>query len=113
MKLPITPLSFNCYMRNTRYGRRYITARGKEYKQQLIEALKEYDGECYDCPIELTITFYFNNKRKNDLDNYIKPFLDCIHNIVYTDDRYIYKLVAEKKYNKEPYIEFYSSKLSS
>lgn len=38
---------------------------------------------------------------KADIDNYIKAVLDGLNKIAYSDDRYIYKVEAEKVFAKE------------
>ena len=42
---------------------------------------------------------------KSDIDNYIKSVLDSLNTAAYTDDRYVYKVSAIKKYDTEDYIE--------
>ena len=42
---------------------------------------------------------------KSDIDNYIKSVLDSLNTVAYTDDRYVYKVSAIKKYDTEEYIE--------
>ena len=46
------------------------------------------------------IELFFNNKRKNDVDNFAKPILDCMSEIVYIDDRQIVELTVKKFYYK-------------
>ena len=42
---------------------------------------------------------------KADIDNYIKSVLDGLNGKAFKDDRYIYAILAEKKYSEEASIE--------
>jgi Holliday junction resolvase RusA-like endonuclease len=98
-------------MKSTRTGRKYVSAEGvkfvKDIRISLREQMEEKKIKKYEGKVEMTVKFYFNNKRKNDLDNFTKPFLDAISDIIIEDDRYIYKLLLEKEDGCEEYrIEF-------
>ena len=103
----IKPLSYYSYMKQNRYGK-YVSKTGKQYKKDIVEIASKYMEENsfipYSEKLQMNIKFSFDNKRKNDLDNFIKPLFDCLTGIVFDDDRWVYKLVAEKedglKYNK-------------
>jgi len=72
-----------------------------------------------ETPIELDVTFYmpipasWSKKRRIealnkkhctvcDVDNLLKTYLDCMNEIVYVDDRQIYKVTAVKRYDDNP-----------
>ena len=87
-------------------NKRYYSKRGKEFiknfqtiiKKQMVE--KKYEMMTSE-NIECDVVCYFDNKRKNDCDNFVKPILDNLEKCgVFTDDRYITKLTIEKKYQK-------------
>ena len=42
----------------------------------------------------------FIRPSRADIDNYIKSVLDELNKVAYTDDRYIYKIEAEKRYTE-------------
>ena len=42
----------------------------------------------------------FIRPSRGDIDNYIKSILDGLNKVAYNDDRYIYKLEAEKRYTE-------------
>jgi len=44
---------------------------------------------------------------KPDLDNVAKAVLDAMNGVVYTDDKQVIRLVAEKKYSFDPRVEVY------
>ena len=87
-------------------NKRYITKRGKgwmkDFKEQLIKQMVEKNYTILDSNnIEVELTMTFCNKRKNDIDNGLHYILDGMEGIVMVNDRYITKLVAEKKYCKK------------
>ena len=41
----------------------------------------------------------------SDIDNYCKFVMDCMNKRAFTDDRQVVRLVAEKRFSKEPMIE--------
>ena len=42
----------------------------------------------------------FIRPSRADIDNYIKSVLDGLNKVAYADDRYIYKIEAEKRYTE-------------
>lgn len=50
--------------------------------------------------LSVTITQYFGNKRKNDIDSGIKILLDSMTGVVYEDDSLVTELHVYKKYEK-------------
>lgn len=87
-------------------NKRYYSKRGKDFiqkfcleirSQMLQKGYKMMESDNIECEV----IGYFDNKRKNDLDNYVKPVLDNMEKCgVFRDDRYITKLIIEKKYQK-------------
>lgn len=79
--------------------------------------------EPFETPLEIEIVFYmpipasWSKKRKeaalkagvhsskSDLDNILKKYLDDMNGIVYSDDRLIYKITAQKLYDLNPRTE--------
>lgn len=102
MKIPIKPLSVN----KAWQGRRYKTKEYKMFENQTLMLLpdKVYNYEKYS----VKLIFYIKNVLKSDIDNFVKPFLDIlVKKGIIKDDRYIYKLEAEKRKSKEEYIEVF------
>jgi Holliday junction resolvase RusA-like endonuclease len=111
----IQPCSYYQYLTQNRF-RKYITHRGREYKNsietELVESMKE--KEIFKGDVKVSIDFYFNNRRCNDIDNFAKPILDCMSEIVFNDDRQITDLHCKKFYDKEnPRIVISCSRVSS
>ncbi len=104
-EIQIRPLSYYQYLKQNRH-RKYITKKGKEYKEILQKHFAEFmkDIEIVDGPCKLDVEFYFDNKRKNDVDNFCKPIMDCMTGIVYTDDCLITDLHIKKFYSDKPNI---------
>jgi len=87
-------------------NKRFITKRGKDwmknYKEQLTIQMKEKNYTILDSEnIQVEIIITNTNRRKNDVDNSLHYLLDGMEGIVMTNDRWITKLIAEKKYEKK------------
>ncbi len=87
-------------------NKRFITKRGKNwmksFKEQLNKQMIEKNYTILDSNnIEVELTMTFCNKRKNDIDNGLHYILDGMEGIVMVNDRYVNKLIAEKKYEKK------------
>ena len=86
-------------------GRRFKTRDYKDYEQDLLLILPKQD-KCYDTPISITYKFYLKNHKMTDVDNLIKPLQDVLQKAGYfKDDRFIYKIEAEKIASDIDYIE--------
>lgn len=102
------PISVNALYR----GRRFLTKEGKNTKEAMAwEVKSQYRGKPLKCDIDLQICFYVPNKM-SDLDNLLKGTLDCMTGILWTDDRQIIRIVAEKHVDKKnPEIKVFISKI--
>ena len=98
-------------------GRIYTPSDSHKYEKKVREC---YEGNYYfdDEYISIKIIFWFEipksyskQKRQDcaegfirpsraDIDNYIKSVLDGLNKVAYADDRYIYKIEAEKRYTE-------------
>lgn len=98
LNLDIHPLSYYQYLTQNKY-RKYITTKGRKYKEDLHCIFIEYmkDKEIIKGKVKVIMKFSFSNKRKNDLDNFIKPLLDCMSGIIFEDDRQVYQLEVSKE----------------
>lgn len=86
----------------------------RAYESAFKEQCKVYKGRGIDYPFVLLIAVYFHSER-NDLDNSLKTILDCLQECgAITDDNLCYKIVAEKRIDREqPRIVYAIEKWSS
>ena len=82
MDLHIKPISYYQYIKQTK-NRKYITPKGKEYKELIETEMKKYMEKNKIEKIEYgdvftSIELYFDNKRKNDLDNFFFYYRNII-----------------------------------
>lgn len=86
----IKPISVNeCWQ-----GRRFKTKAYKSFEQEVLFTLKQI--QLPNKPYELFIEFGLSNKL-SDIDNGLKPLIDCLQKKYGFNDRDIYKMVIEKK----------------
>ena len=95
--IDINPLSYYSYLKQNKF-RKYITKAGKKYKEEIQKVLIKgmENKEIIDKNCKVDIVLYFNNKRKNDVDNFAKVLLDCMNEIVYVDDSLVIDLRVRK-----------------
>lgn len=88
LKLPWPP-SVNSYYGRTRSGQVYIKAKGKEFRELVIEVLKEIPErlDTLGERLQVWIEAFPPDRRRRDLDNIKKSLLDSLtHAGVYEDD---------------------------
>lgn len=91
IKLPLPPTVNNAYGVNRKSGARYLKTAQKEYREAVIKLVRENKWD-FQANVRLTlhIVLNFEDNRKNDLDNRIKPLWDaCTHAKVWEDDSLI------------------------
>ena len=92
--LPFPP-SINSYYVKTRNGV-FISASGKAYHKRVLEDIKEQCGPAFlpiTSNVHLSVVLFMPDKRKRDLDNYMKPLLDSLTRCAfYRDDRQVDQL---------------------
>ena len=113
--LNIKPLSYYATIKRSKYGM-YFTKKGKEFRDEIHKQMKvkmnDLECEMFDCSVEVSFKFYFDNKRKNDLSNVLKVIEDCLNLVLFKDDSQLCKICCEKFYDKEnPRIEIMIKKL--
>jgi crossover junction endodeoxyribonuclease RusA len=101
--LPFPP-SVNTYYRHIpRRGGVLISAKGRDYRKQVgilcALALDSFtSSEPFVGRLSITIELIPPDKRKRDVDNYLKSLLDALtHAKVWHDDSQIYELIVRKK----------------
>jgi Holliday junction resolvase RusA-like endonuclease len=101
IKINIKPLSINKAFQ----GKRFKT---KEYDKYIENVLEQLPKISYTKDnVTLIIEFGYSSKL-SDLDNCLKPFIDCLTKKYGIDDRYINKIIATKEIVKKgnEYIKF-------
>lgn len=104
-------LYWNPYSTNNIYYRSwkhwFIKAGPRKMKEDYILLAKsQYNGEIIQGQLKIECNIYFWDKRKRDIDNYNKLWMDALSWIVYEDDKQIVELHLYKSYCKEnPRIE--------
>jgi Holliday junction resolvase RusA-like endonuclease len=90
-----TPPSLNHSYRAYR-GRVVLSQKARAFKQLVADASPEGFAPIVG-PVKLTVVFKFKDKRKRDLDNYLKVLLDSLKGLYFNDDDQVYGLSAEKR----------------
>jgi Holliday junction resolvase RusA-like endonuclease len=95
LMLHVKPLSVNkCWQ-----GRRYKTKDYKAYEKALLHLMPNMQLE-YKEKLKLNITFGFSTSTA-DIDNPLKPLLDCLQKKYGFNDRYVYELTVKKELVKK------------
>lgn len=95
--LSMIPPSVNGIWINKTKGR-YKSPKGKEFEKLAnLEIKSQYKGKVLKNKLKTSISLYFKDKRKRDIDNYNKGILDAMTGIIYVDDSQIDKLSLSKK----------------
>lgn len=87
--------------------RGYMTTKGHEIKEAYQwEAKSQWKAPPIESELRVRATLFFGTKRKADVDNFNKLWLDALSGIVWLDDSQIVELTTRKGYDKEaPRIE--------
>lgn len=89
IKLEVKPLSVN----EVWQGKRFKTPKYKQYEKEILLTLKPMIVKTG----KLSLFLRFGLSSKNaDIDNPVKPFVDCLQMRYGFNDRHIYKLTVEK-----------------
>lgn len=89
MRLEVKPLSVN----EVWQGKRFKTPKYKQYEKEILLTLKPMQIKGG----KLSVFLRFGLSSKNaDIDNPVKPFVDCLQKRYGFNDRHIYKLTIEK-----------------
>lgn len=89
IEINIKPLSVN----EAWQGRRFKTSKYKVYESNILLLLPNIQIP----PPNWAITYHVGySNTQSDIDNFLKPFQDCIQKKYNINDRYIYKEIIEK-----------------
>ena len=101
MIVKVKPLSVNaCFQ-----GKRFKTKLYKDYEKEILLSLKPM--EVKSGKLSLFLRFGLSSKNA-DIDNPVKPFVDCLQKRYGFNDRHIYRLEVTKEIvpKGEEFIEF-------
>lgn len=96
LTLFIKPVSVNAMYRARGRGV-VLSAEGREFKKIMTELLARAQHGFIRGPVKLLLAFEFTTHRKRDLDNYAKPLIDSLKNVLFEDDSEIYLLTMTKR----------------
>ena len=108
-RVNIKPLSVN----EAWQGRKFKSPKYKLYEQELLFALPMTDINWDTLPLEVSLVIGMSNMA-SDVDNVVKPFIDVLQKKYKFNDKYIFRLVVEKKLVVKgvEFIEFYIKKMT-
>tara|TARA_R110000803_G_scaffold163054_1_gene226730 strand:- start:1009 stop:1395 length:387 start_codon:yes stop_codon:yes gene_type:complete len=76
--LPFPP-TINSYYKMTRQGQRYLDKSVREFRQKVADTVNEQaPGLCLDTPLFMEVYLFMPDRRKRDVDNYMKGLLDAL-----------------------------------
>lgn len=76
--LPFPP-TINSYYKMTRMGQRYLDKSVREFRQKVADTVNEQaPGLCLYDPLFMEVYLFMPDKRKRDVDNYMKGLLDAL-----------------------------------
>lgn len=108
-RVNIKPLSVN----EAWQGRKFKSPKYKVYEQELLFALPMTDINWDTLPLEVSLVVGMSNMA-SDIDNVVKPFIDVLQKKYKFNDKYIFRLIVEKKLvvKGAEFIEFYIKKMT-
>lgn len=93
------PLNQKFFVRN---GRNILSSKYRDAKTALqLEIATQCDFEPLGRNVAVTIRQYYGDKRKRDVDSWVKILLDAMSEIVYIDDVQVTELHCYKEVDKE------------
>jgi Holliday junction resolvase RusA-like endonuclease len=79
-------------------GRNILSKKYRDTKYALAMEIRSQGILCpYSGILEVTLVFHFGDKRKRDVDAYIKIILDAMEGLVYDNDNQIVELLVYKQ----------------
>ena len=76
--LPFPP-TINSYYKMTRQGQRYLDKTVREFRQKVAHTVNEQaPGLHLDDPLFMEVYLFMPDRRKRDVDNYMKGLLDAL-----------------------------------
>lgn len=99
--LPLPPSVNTMYAHDKKTGRRFKTKVLKEWIDEAKYSIKA-PQHCFNSEIEVFYSFFFQNNRKRDVENYVKALSDfLVSSYVIKDDSLIVKMTLHKIIDKD------------
>mgnify|MGYP002361318418 CR=1 FL=1 len=94
--LPLPP-SVNVLYGTARNGQKFLTAEQRQFRARTAEIVRAANRDAFAGRLEMSVTLYFANRRRADIDNRLKAVFDaCTHGGAYHDDSQIDVLHVER-----------------
>lgn len=111
IRVETKPVSVNSAYPTNRQGIRFLTKEGKAYKNEIAWAAKSAYPEPLTGQLKAIYRFGFADKRRRDVDDYIKLTQDALVGICFDDDSQIIQLEAEKVNSDIYFVEIEINKI--
>ena len=105
IRVDTKPVSVNQAYPSSKSGRRYLSLEGKTYKNLIGWMAKMEGGEVITTPCKMVYTFGFTDKRRRDVDDYVKLTQDALSGVWFEDDCQITEFTAKKVQSDEYFVE--------
>lgn len=99
ISIDIIPISVNAAYRRSEGHGMHMTSEAHAYKEAIHWTAWE-KRRIHKTPV-VKIQFTFADKRKHDIDNYLKLCLDALNGVMWEDDNDIVQLHVYKLYRKD------------
>lgn len=94
--LPLPP-SVNVLYGTARTGQKFLTSEQRQFRAHTADVLRKIAAPSLGGRLEMSVTLYFANRRRADIDNRLKAIFDaCTHGGAYHDDSQIDVLHVER-----------------
>lgn len=81
------PPTINAYYRSTRSGIKYLDKSVRKFRKEVERDIHEQvPGLCLDYPLFMEVYLHPPDKRRRDLDNYMKGLLDALTEACFWED---------------------------
>lgn len=98
--LPIKLESINQYYRHFQ-GRVTISDRGRQQKQIIHKYIEDNKLPKLEGPVQIYVVCCYKDFKVRDIDNVLKPLIDCLKDKCFGDDKFVCRITIEKMYNPE------------
>ena len=88
------PPTINSYYKMTQAGQRYLDKSVRAFRETVAESINEQcPGLCLDCGLFMEVYLFMPDRRKRDVDNYMKGLLDALTEAgLWEDDSQVHQL---------------------